>query len=404
MRSTCVQAAAWMSSFLVAIGLLVGPARTEQPTRQVERLPLEDAHFSSPVYEFKRSQDGTNWNLSYRIKGHTGDWKTCSVRMLTGNQVHDSYGYSKEERSQEVAEYLRSVINDRMKKDGMRLYYGKLTVTYIPDKKQYSIGWNRIDNRLFISQGKLESDQREDAAKEERQFIQWWNSEKDDLLKEADKKFMEERGFLFSDEKKWVANYPLILDRSAPVIQSCIDVIKQETGGDPEILMRFFQSMPYVNLTDREADTGRMIWGLLVPSSVLIMNEGDCDSKSLAYCAIQRKTSSRLIILRSFRPKGNKSPAHALVGVDASSRSGPGMQGGSETSTWQKVWLEAIFDRNQILFDNHYYTPCEVAKPGWLFGEVASRKDDYYLIIPIQPVAGTSESGASGRQNGGLQR
>ncbi len=195
---------------------------------------------------------------------------------------------------------------------------------------------------------------------------------------------MKSHGFVEDPQQGWIPDYALLVARATPVLGSCIDEFGQEVGKSPELLMQFFQAMPFKLIADQ--GTGWTTGGVRVPSSVLLQGEGDCDSKALTFCVLHRRYSKGLAIFRTFRKKGNLTPGHVLLGLELYS-SAPIW--GKE---WPRVLLEAGFYEDPIVVNNRYFIPCEVAGPDRVpYGTVALRKDDArvpiskddYVVIPI---------------------
>ncbi len=91
--------------------------------------------------------------------------------------------------------------------------------------------------------------------------------------------------------------------------------------------LAFFQAMPTPrdSVSEEEVDvSGRKKWigGLLVPTQVMIDNIGDCDSKALAFAALQRDRK-HLVMFRSTKllcPASSE--GHVFVGMEINSRPG----------------------------------------------------------------------------------
>jgi hypothetical protein len=82
-------------------------------------------------------------------------------------------------------------------------------------------------------------------------------------------------------------DYRVIARRAGDLMRPVADAIAARAGGDRRariaLALAFLQSIPYDELTDRNAANGI---GFAVPAQMLHLNRGDCDSKATAMAAL----------------------------------------------------------------------------------------------------------------------
>jgi len=374
--------------FSLGLTALVGirPANSENVSaRAGSMLLLAKAEYSSPAFFFKRTRKGGDWLLQYRYKGSSDAWHDleCTINDSASRRVDERYGVG--------GDLLAARFEAAIAEEGKKVfYYGKPRVlpVYNREKETWSLvpSWVEISDRVTIAED------RDKAIDEQRQFVDWYGRESGRIMNKVRDELLGKRGFLYTRTTGWAPAYSNLIVQSTAALQSCINVINQETEGSPELLMNFFQSMKYVKVPAMEDGTGRMTGGFLLPATVMLKGEGDCDSKAAAFCAIQRTYPPRLVIFRSFQGADAGGPRHALMGVETWATRPPHGQRQRETKEsshlppWQTTSLDAIFYKDQVLIGLRYYTPCEVAGPGrLLFGQVSPGKEGSYVVIPIAP-------------------
>ncbi|MGE0455329.1 MAG: hypothetical protein AB7O37_15505 [Vicinamibacteria bacterium] len=121
------------------------------------------------------------------------------------------------------------------------------------------------------------------------------------------------------------------------------------------IVLAFYQELRYELPQD---EPGRELIGLWPPAEVLVRGAGDCDSKSLAFCASWRRFGTRSIVVLV--------PKHALVGVEAPP--GPG--------------------ERFVRLGNRYFVLAEPAGPAKLAPGVSDVEGDFEYVM-IEPLSGS---------------
>ena len=376
-------------AFALALAALtgLGPASSQiVPTSVSLRspVPLRDGKYCLDNFCFKRTRKGDDWLLWYRFKGKVEDkWHevTCSVSEPVRLEIENGYGYRIEERRRELVVRLKETIDQEGTREGI-LIHGESMVAIDPNEKlSFLVHWSQV-----VPAG-------EDAVAREREdFKQWFEAKEKSLMKmaEAKLKIMEDRGFrYYAQGSMWLPDYSNLVVRSARVLKGCIDALNAETQGDPDLLMKFFQSMKFMEVLETD-EAGKMTQGVRLPSSVMTLGTGDCDSKATTFCTIQRSQSRQLIIFRSLHGKGKKKLRHALVGVEedwGKTTSSGQAKSWNEKSPWHAEQLREGLQEEPILIGLRYYRLCEVAGPNRSdFGKVATGHEGYYLVIPIRPI------------------
>jgi len=347
--------------------------------------------YRDPSFVFTRLlKDGT-WNLGYYFRGVDDNWREvkCGIANSMSQGVEAGYGFQPSEKGSAVAKLLKSKIDEEGIKARV-LYYGesKVTSKYDKSKKQwlYTTSWVEIPSRINVNGDWTKS------SEERGRFMAWYRQEKGELVRKAESEFMSSKGFLYDREMGFLSNYSALTALSTPAMNDCIEALNRETLGRAEVLMDFFQSMPYkwIDLTD--AKSGKWIDGLLLPPAVMTEGRGDCDSKAVAFCTVQRTYPERLVIFRSFRKLGDNRGGHALVGVEAwgggNRRRHQRQKWSGALSPWLRQQLFAGILEKPMQIGLRYYTPCEVAGGSGRipFGQVAPDRQGWYVVMPIQPL------------------
>jgi hypothetical protein len=343
---------------------------------------MVDGDYDDPSFSFRRvwNQKQSKWELSFRFKELNDEWKevTCSIDDSASRRLDANFGYTGDELSRQIEQ----VVDEEAGKSKI-LDYGrsKASVTYDRQREEWitQVVWVPIPGRVLIDE-----DQRM-ADDEQFRFNNWYKTEGGKLRARAMDGLRIQRGFLRNDIVGWVPDYLSLIDHSAPLLKNCTDALDQKTGGNAEILVRFFQEMRYMPIDLVEDKTGKSIGGLRLPPFVMISGRGDCDSKAATFCAIQRKYNQGLVIFLSFVPKGDNKHGHALIGIDPYGSAKPEARPKVKRYKGrQTIWLDSIVNK-PVQIGLHYYSPCEVAGPGAIpFGTVSPGKEGYYVVMPIQ--------------------
>jgi len=357
---------------------------------------LKDDEFLSEAkdFYFKRVRRGDHWNLTFRFMGLAREHEvSCRLNIQKSQELIDFFSY----RNVDKAKALAEEVQEQARQATLNLQsFGQpwFTGVFNEKKGQVEIGYRwYAKSDVLLPAGALES-----AKQDEEDFASWYGKMKDQLVQEAEAGYMTAKGFLYDPQQGWLLDYSMLVSKAAPVLEDCTRAFNDALGDHPEILMMFFQEMPFQHIDD--AGTAWTAGGVRVPSSVLLQRAGDCDSKAVAFCVLQRSYPRHLVLFRSFRLKKDKTPSHVLLGVEKDPPQAK--EKWIEARPWRKWPLEATFYRDPLGIDNRDYVPCEVAGPGrTLYGEVAKRewekqvggrwqkiivtKEDY-SVIPIPPL------------------
>ncbi len=151
-------------------------------------------------------------------------------------------------------------------------------------------------------------------------------TEMDVLSRKIFAEYLGERGFELTPDNEIGIAYKKMSDLARPMLADCYDKLVRQTGaaGQNEILrllLAVFQDMPY-DLPP--ASLGEVAKGdFRVPTQVLQLGKGDCDSKSAALCALWQSPSPQILLVLTDVPEDvkrrMKQPVdrHALLGVEA---------------------------------------------------------------------------------------
>ncbi len=192
--------------------------------------------------------------------------------------------------------------------------------------------------------------------------------------------YLEEIGLHAEGEREaatWSLNYSPFVSQASPALADCTRSFRETIGLNTEASMAFLLSMPALEsgVPEVDEDFGKWIGGFRVPTSVMLQNEGDCDSKAALFCALQDASKVRMVIFRSVPlPNGIDPIKHALVGIDADGPP-PSVQE-RFPSLWEEGCIKpGTYDENQPLVfgpRGRKYVTIEVAGPGRTeMGEVA---------------------------------
>lgn len=361
-------------SILSLVALVAAGPGPVPPGSMVEQAypPAALKDFTSADRRFTRTRQGDRWLLSYHFQGISKAHDvSCSIDIEPAQKLIDEFSYRHSEKASVIAADIGAQV--RRELPPSLAFYGEPSFSATYDEQNDRINLTRVWR--WKEENLLTAYDRDFARSE---ITRWFDLRKKGFFDRAQANFYRKRGFLWDARQGWVIDYARLVDRATPVLRNCIDAFGKEVARDPELLMMFFQAMPFRPIKDK--GTGWGTGGLRPPSSVMLQWEGDCDSKAATFCILHRRYSQGLFILRS--------PRHALVGVEQYSSTPP---------AWRNKWpvreLEAIFYKDPVQVENRYFIPCEVAGPASArYGQVALRKveqgrrDIYredYLVIPI---------------------
>lgn len=382
--------AAFVLSMVVLLG--AAPGKPPEPPRLRQAFPpafLKDDTYTSPSgdFDFSRVRRGDDWLVNYRFRGLAKEHEvSCRINVRDGQKLIDGFSYRQSDKAAAIAKLVEE---EARNEKGFLMSLGEPSFVGVFDEREDEI---RITYTWNLKNDSLTTAYQEPYARDdERAFFEWHEKNKKDLYARAEAKFMVPRGFVFERRQGgWIIDYARLVERGATVLRNCVEAFGQEAGKDPEVLMNFFQAMPWVLIEDK--NTAWVTGGVRVPSSVMLQVAGDCDSKAVAFCVLHRDHAPGLVIFRSFRKRGDKRPGHALVGVETYTSRAKWPVG----KAWPVHPLEAVFYKDPVIVADRYFVPCEVAGGGGRlpYGQVGQRQDarrtvyrDDYVAIPI-PVPG----------------
>jgi hypothetical protein len=386
-------------TLILSLAVLMGMGPQEPPRQRpiVEQAfppaSLKDASFSARngTFYFERVREGNDWRLTYRFLGLARMHEvTCKVNIKDSQTLIDHFSYSDTEREEIVAKELERRVKAEAVSLGL-LSFRELTFKGLVDDKGRFVYYP-------VWSWKAEASSFPDAAREEKErFDKWYDDNRQKLVLAAERTFLPTRGFIYDDKDDkqgiWMIDYSRLVAEAAPVLERCSEEFAREIGDHPEILMRFFQGLSYKYIEDK--NTGWETGGVRVPSSVLLQSEGDCDSNAVTFCVLERRNPRQLLLFRSLRRSGDRTPGHALLGIETISRTGRQKWDGR----WQRTTLDAKLYRDHLRIGKSEidYDPCEVvSNPKFRpleYGEVGIRHEkghdvvrDDYRVIPIAPL------------------
>jgi hypothetical protein len=218
----------------------------------------------------------------------------------------------------------------------------------------------------------------------------------------------------------WGLDYSPFAAKAVPALQDCIHSLEQQSGWSDDTVMAFLLSMPRPKskIPEIDEDSGKWVGGFRVPTSVILEDEGDCDSKAVLFSVLRHQAGRRLVIFRSMPlPNGQDPIEHALVGIDLGGETPEPREGLS--NKWEEGYIKpGSYDRWQPLEfgkNRRKYIPLELTGPGRTnYGEVAFRegykrcRPDLgcpYVAIPIESVdqlaSTVTSTGQGGRRGRG---
>ncbi len=223
------------------------------------------------------------------------------------------------------------------------------------------------------------------ACHEKGESIQWhWTTQAIPSVPSLSQ-YMQLHG-LRCGQGKWILDYDYLIKQSLDPLADCSDAVQREIGDNPEMLMAFFLSMPYDYVPDVDEDAQRWTAGFRVPTSVMLLNEGDCDSKAALFCAFRYRHHRRIVIFRSVRLKDGNPLGHAMVGIE-SGGDAPNLPERLPDAT--RLWDDEIpgdeySEGKPLKFAGREYIPVDVTGPGDIrYGQVPLDKEGWYEAIPI---------------------
>jgi hypothetical protein len=208
--------------------------------------------------------------------------------------------------------------------------------------------------------GEVPEPERSRAVAECRSLGEYMSKQWDDVGDGIQDRLMRQWGLRVDAAKDTIrVDHAGVVERGTDEIADCASGLRRLLAGADVrtalgAVLAFYQELRYELPPD---PPGREIVGLWVPPDVLVRGAGDCDSKSLAFCATWRRFPTRSIVILV--------PKHALVGVEATP--GPGQR--------------------HVRLGNRSFVLAEPAGPAKLPPGVSDMEGDFEYVM-FEPLAG----------------
>jgi hypothetical protein len=330
----------------------VAPSPEPEPTARPTTVPTPgpDPNQYQPYVGsrngFGRSQQGSAWRLSYGFIDHHGQPVdvVCNVDQRDHERERAWFGYSERVVQAELNRRLSELATAELERRGIAPYV----------KLRFE-GWGGYEWTSEFTQH-IEPDDLARAVAERTAWNQWMEATIPRERERIRGALLHEHGFVLHEDTIDI-DYVTLAVRGSVALRDCARALDAAATNANErralgLFLAFMQEIPYSLPPDRTVD-GRETQGLWVPTEVLVNAHGDCDSKSVAFCALWRHRAESTIVITV--------PGHALVGVEG--RPGPG--------------------ENFVRLGNRYFILCEVAGPGKIHpGARAISGSFQYVTVP----------------------
>lgn len=304
----------------------------EEKKREEEELEQKDPDkyekWVDALRQFQREDAGEDFAMTYGFIDHNGaeHHVTCSVNKKDYQKQFDTFGYDQKQINAQVDTMLQARVDRELSRRGLSPY---MTVRF-SDGGGYQWEYN-----FPGTMDRSEVAEKEASAKELVHLIE--TDYKKRSSQEQDRLYLE-HGFLTRKNQLFL-DYAGLVKQSQPLMRNCFNALYSERKQYNERqfigeYLAFFQELQYEVPPLKIGN--RTIWGLWVPTEVLVNDHGDCDSKSVAFSAMCKSLGLSVILIEV--------PNHVLVGVE--SKPGPG--------------------ERFVQVNNRYFILCEPAGPGKL--------------------------------------
>jgi hypothetical protein len=193
---------------------------------------------------------------------------------------------------------------------------------------KYRLGERRWSDDL-PGKEKLPSHLRKDALRVE----DWIAKDLPGVSRRILREYYKERGFDFDlPPDGGVANFAVaykdIADKARPILADCFDKLVRESGAadDEEILSLLLAAMQEMQFQFPRVEEGDLYKaGFWIPTQVLRLKRGDCDSKSGAFCGLWQRASPQILLLvidvpeevKQRLPPEMRADQHAFLAIEA---------------------------------------------------------------------------------------
>jgi hypothetical protein len=295
---------------------------------------------------FSRTQQGAAWRLGYGFIDHHGQPVdvACSVDQRDHERERAWFGYA--ERA------IQAELNRRLLAFATQELERRRIAPYVDLRFQ---GWGGYQWKSEFT-GSIDADELTRVVSERTAWDAWMEREIPHERQRVHQALLREHGFLLNEDSIEI-DYANLAVRGSVPLHDCARALEDAAGGTSDrralgMFLAFMQELAYAVPPDQTTD-GRETQGLWVPTEVLVNARGDCDSKSVAFCALWRHRRESTLVITV--------PGHALVAVEG--RPGPG--------------------ENYVRLGNRYYILCEVAGPGKIHPGARAISGSYkYVTVP----------------------
>jgi len=257
------------------------------------------------LHEFARTETADAYTLRYGFIDHHGkDHRiTCQVSKQDHQRESEAYGYASDEIQSKMNARLLIYLNRELGKRNLAPYFQIKMKGFGGYHWSYELPADRTseeDRRL-----------RSTIANFKHLLDTEFVVERDEIEAELYK----ERGFAIRNNLIVIDHAGMVLRSQQPLIR-CTEALKASAAGYNErqyigLYLAFFQEIRYE--LPPHIQNGKKTQGLFVPTEVLVNDHGDCDSKTLAFCAMMRAFGVPLLVVDL--------PHHVLAAVET--RPGP---------------------------------------------------------------------------------
>lgn len=275
---------------------------------------------SGPLPERRVRQDSTSFHLTFYFRDPEGRPRElfCTIRRSDYERERASFGFVEAQRVEELNRSLRQFLAREAAARGVASYFT------IEVHDQGSIRWS------WTYPGGADAE----TVERIKAFHRWLEEEASDVVEAIEGRFYRAHGMRLEGNTYSIDYETLAHNATAPLADCFTALRRSDVSGSPlGLFLTFFQDLRY-EIPRNVDEEGRETLGFRVPTAVLVEGAGDCDSKSVAFCAMWRQMPARVLVVRV--------PGHALVAVEG--KPGPGQA--------------------SVRLGNRYFILCEVAGPG----------------------------------------
>jgi len=341
----CLHALRFIPTSLTGIDPHVPPVVQPEPPPDPDKYKSQ----AGSLREFARSETADAYTLRYGFIDHHGkDHRiTCQISKQDHQRESEAFGYVRDQIQSRMNASLLIYLKRELEKRNLALYFRF---------KMQGFGGYHWTYHLPADRSAEEDRRLQVAIADFKRFLDQEFVVKRD---QVEAELYRERGFVIRKNLIVIDHGGIVLRNQQPLIR-CYEALKVSGAGYNErqyigLYLAFFQEIRYELPPDLQ--NGKKTQGLYVPTEVLVNGHGDCDSKTLAFCAMMRAFGVPLLVVDL--------PHHVLAAVET--RPGPG---------------QAF-----VRLGNRYFVLCEVAGPAKLYPGVegntrVSGNFEYTLIEP----------------------